>query len=767
MVLRSLVGASIKRKEDPSLITGAGRYVGDLKMPGMRHVAFARSPYAHAKILSIDTAAAAAREGVVAVVTGEDLRGQYEPVPVAGGEQAVANYSHLALSVERVRHVGEAVAAVIAVSAEIAEDALNDVDIAWEELPAAADLLRACSEGAPPVFEGLESNIIDTGEKKSADVDQVFADAPHTVSQRMRSQRLAGVPMEVRAVAAAPDAATGGITLWSSTQIPHGLRASLATVLRLPENMLRVIAPNVGGGFGVKNQLYPEEIALAKLAQLRQMPLKWSGTRVEHFISTTHGRSQVADIAVAFDERGKILGLRLHVIGELGAYPPFYDIAHLTGLMATGNYDIPAVDFKASNVFTNTIAVAAYRGAGRPEAIYYIERAIDMIAAELHIDPAEVRRRNYIQPQKFPYKTPTGSTYDTGEYEKNLDTALQTAKYSALRAEQAQRRAAGGGDLLGIGMATYVEMCGFGPYESGQVRVDPSGSVAVYTGASPHGQGLQTTFAQMVADAIGAEFEQIVVRHGDTGAQPVGVGTFGSRSLAIGGSAILRASGKVREKAIQIAAHMLEAAPGDIEFADGQYRVKGVPSRSLGLGEIAARAYSDRLPDDIDTGLEGTDFFRPPNFIYPFGTHIAVVEIERETGCIRLREYYSVDDCGPRISPLLVAGQVHGGLAQGIGQALLEEIVFDDAGQLLTGSLMDYAMPRADDFPVFTLGETVTPTALNPLGAKGIGEAATIGSTPAVVNAALDALAPFGLRHLDMPLSPRRVWEAMQGNHGG
>ena len=761
MVLRSLVGASVKRKEDPGLITGSGKYVGDIKLPGMCHVAFARSPYAHAKILSIDTEAASAREGVVAVVTGDDLRDQYEPVPVAGGDYALEHYSHLALSVDRVRHVGEAVAAVIATSAEAAADALEDLEVEWEELRAAADLLSAYSGDAPPVFDGLDSNIIDEGEKKTDDIDDIFASAPHKISQRMLSQRVAGVPMEVRAVAAAPDAVSGGLTLWSSTQIPHGVRTALAGVLRLPESTLRVIAPNVGGGFGVKNQLYPEEIVVAKLAQIYDRPLKWSGTRVEHFISTTHGRSQIADVAVAYNDVGRILGLRLHVIGELGAYPPFYDIAHLTGLMATGNYDIQSVHFKASNVFTNTVSVAAYRGAGRPEAIYYIERAIEMIADELGIDAADARRRNYIKPEQFPYKTPTGSTYDTGDYEANLNTALDTANYEALRAEQAQRRSNGSELLLGIGLATYVEMCGFGPFESGQVRVEPSGTVTVYTGTSPHGQGLQTTFAQMVADEIGADYEQIVVRHGDTGSQPIGVGTFGSRSLAIGGSAIVRASEKVREKAIRIAAHMLEAAPGDIEFADGEYRVKGVPSRSLGLSEIAARAYSDNLPDDIDTGLEATDFFRPSDFIYPFGTHVAVVKVEKDTGLISLREFYSVDDCGPRISPLLVEGQIHGGLAQGIGQALLEEIVFDDQGQLLTGTMMDYTMPRADNFPTFTIAKTVTETTLNPLGAKGIGEAATIGSTPAVVNAVIDALEPYGLRHLDMPLTPHRIWEAI------
>ncbi len=764
MVLRSMVGASVKRKEDPGLITGTGKYVGDLKLPGMCHVAFVRSPYAHAKIRGIDGSAAAAREAVVAVVTGEDLRDQYEPVPMDGGEEALANYSHLALSVDHVRHIGEAVAAVIAVTDQDAEDALDDVEVDWEELPAAADLLDAYNGESETIFKNRDDNIPSAGGNKTDDVDEVFANAPHVISQRISSQRVAGVPMEVRAVAAAPDAVTGGITLWSSTQIPHGVRSALATTLRLPENSLRVIAPNVGGGFGVKNALYPEEIAIAKLAQIHNIPLKWAGTRAEHFLSTTQGRSQIADASVAVDDEGRILGLRLHVIAELGVYPPFYDIAFLTGMMATGNYDIQAVDFKASNVFTNTVAVAAYRGAGRPEAIYYMERMIELVAAELGMDPADVRRKNYIKPEQFPYKTSTGSTYDTGNYEANLDTALETANYTALRQEQAQRRAEDSETLLGIGMATYVEMCGFGPYESGQVRVEPSGTVTVFTGTSPHGQGLQTTFAQIVADEIGANYEDIIVRHGDTGSQPMGVGTFGSRSLAVGGSSILRASEKVRDKAIKIAAHVLEASPGDIEFADGEYRVKGVPSRSLSLTEIASRAYSDRLPEDIDPGLEATDFFKPPNFIYPFGTHVAVVEIERDTGIIRLREFYSVDDCGPRISPLLVEGQIHGGLAQGIGQALLEEVIFDESGQLLTGTMMDYAMPRADDFPHFTINKTVTETTLNPLGVKGIGEAATIGSTPAVVNAVMDALAPYGIRHLDMPLSSRKVWEAIHGD---
>lgn len=761
MVFRSMVGSNVKRKEDPNLITGSAKYVGDMKFPGMRHIVLVRSPYAHAKILSIDTSTAQAREGVIDVITGQDLADLYNKIPVGGGRKVQDARSHHPLSVDKVRHVGEAVAAVVATSPQIAMDAVDDVIVEWEELPVVADLLDAAQEDSPPIFDDMENNIADVYQKATDHIDETFENAPHTVSQRMVSQRLAGVPMEGRAVLAAPDLVTGGVTVWSSTQAPHGLRSQLADAMRLDENMIRVVTPNVGGGFGVKNGIYPEEILLATLARHYQVPFRWVETRMENMQVTFQGRAQVADVDVAFDDEGKILGLKMDVVADLGAYPPFFIIPQLTGLMATGTYDIPEVDYKATSVYTNTVTVAAYRGAGRPEAIYYVERAIELIADHLKMDSVEIRRKNYIQPQQFPYKTPTGSTYDTGEYDTNLTTALELANYNALRDEQKQRREENSSRLMGIGVASYVEMCGFGPYESGVVRVEPGGTVTVYTGTSPHGQGGETTFAQIVADEIGADFDKVVVRHGDTGSAPMGVGTFGSRGLAVGGSAIIRASEKVREKATKIAAHILEASPTDIEYVEGQYRVRGVPSQSLTLSQIAKRAYTDNLPDDIETGLEATDFFRPADYIYPFGTHIAVVEIDSETGEITLCKYYSVDDCGPRISPTLVEGQIHGGLAQGIGQALLEEVIFDDDGQTLTGSLMDYAMPRADTFPEFTIGETVTTTPLNPLGAKGIGEAATIGSTPAVVNAVIDALESFGIRHIDMPLTSRKIWEAI------
>ncbi len=774
MAYASLIGAKVKRKEDPRLITGAASYVGDLKLPGMQHVAFVRSPYAHAKIASIATEAARGRPGVLAVVTGEDLPPLCEPMALGsggeGGSAAGASVenlpTHYALSTGRVRHVGEAVAAVIASTPAIAADAAAEVLVEWEPLPAVVDMLKASEEGAPRLFDTFANNLEHTFKVKQGDADAAFASAPHVVRQHMVNQRLAGVPMEGRAIVAAPDPTTGGLTIWSSNQAPHGFRSGIAAALRLPENVVRVIAPDVGGGFGVKAGVYPEDILVAAMARHLNAPLRWVESRLEHMLSTTHGRAQVADYEAAVQDDGTITALRVRIVADLGAYPVVPFIPNLTGLMAVGVYKIPVVDIEIACVFTNTTPVSAYRGAGRPEAAYYIERMMNIIAAELGLDPAEVRRKNYIPPDAFPYQTPVYSKYDSGEYERALDRALEISNYAALRAEQARRRADGSGRLLGIGIASYVEVCGFGPYESAVVRVDPSGSVNVFTGISPHGQGGGTTFAQILADELGVDFDQIVVKYGDTANTPMGIGTMGSRSIAVGGSALVRAAGKVRDKARQIAAHMLEAAPDDVVMEAGRYQVKGVPAKALTLAQIAKQAYTDALPDTIEPGLEASDFFKP-TLIYPFGTHVAVVEVDRETGAVEIRAYYSVDDCGTRISPMLVEGQVHGGLAQGIAQALLEEVVYDESGQLLSGSLMDYALPRAATFPQFTLGETVTTTPHNPLGAKGIGEAATIGSTPALVNAVIDALAPLGVRHLDMPLRPERVWRAIHERQNG
>jgi aerobic carbon-monoxide dehydrogenase large subunit len=764
-----LLGARVKRKEDSRLITGTSQYVADLMLPGLQHVAFVRSPHAHARIRGIDGSAALRQPGVVAVVSGRDLAPHCAPLPVAtasaeGGGEAKAELGrqHYPLSVDRVRHVGEAVAAVIATTAEAAEDGAAAVQVDWDPLPAVGDAVAAMADGAPLLFDDAPKNIEHTQAIKSGDPDAAFAKAHRVVKQRMISQRLSGVPLEPRAVLAAPDPASGGVTVWSTHQAPHVLRTGLAAALRMPENQIRVIAPEVGGGFGVKFGTYPEDVTLAALARLRRVPLRWIETRLEHMTATTHGRAHVTDMEAAVDADGRIGALRMRVIADIGAYPIFTFIPDLTLMMGVGVYGVKDIDLRNTCVFTNTTSVAAYRGAGRPEAAYYLERLVDCVAAELGKPPEEIRRRNFIPPDAFPYAAPTGQNYDSGRYDGALTKALEVARYSALRAEQRQRLDGPARRLLGIGMACYVEMCGFGPYESAMIRVEPSGTVTAFTGTSPHGQGHETSFAQIIADQLGVDFDQVIVRHGDTSITPMGFGTGGSRSLALGGSAMMRAADKVQEKARRIAASMLEAAFEDVEFNDGRYQVKGVPSRSLTLAKIAETAYGEGLPAGVEPGLEATEYFRPPQLLYPFGTHVAVVEVDRETGRVELRDYVSVDDCGTRISPMLVEGQVHGGIAQGMAQAVLEEVVYDREGQLVTGSLMDYALPRATDLPSLVTDQTVTVTPFNPLGAKGIGEAATIGSTPAVVNAVVDALRPFGVRHLDMPLRAERVWRAIQ-----
>ncbi|HEU4439841.1 MAG TPA: xanthine dehydrogenase family protein molybdopterin-binding subunit, partial [Methylomirabilota bacterium] len=686
-----------------------------------------------------------------------------------GGEvaQAEPGRQHYPLSVDRVRYVGEPVAAVIAMTAEAATDGAGDVEVDWEPLPAVSDSFQAMAEGAPLLFDDAPKNIEHSNTIKAGDPDAAFAKAHRVVKQRMNSQRLSGIPMETRAVMAAPDFASGGLTVWSTHQAPHVLRGSLAAALKMPQNQVRVIAPEVGGGFGVKFGIYPEDVVVAALARLRRTPLRWVESRVEHMTGTTHGRAQMTDLEAAVDADGRIQGLRMHVVANIGAYPVFTFIPDLTLMMGVGVYQVKNVELKSTCVFTNTTSVAAYRGAGRPEAAYYLERLIDCIAIELGKPPEEIRRVNFIPPSAFPYAAPTGQNYDSGEYAKALAKALELSKYGALRDEQRQRIEQKDRKLLGIGMSCYVEMCGFGPYESAMIRVEPSGTVTAFTGASAHGQGHETSFAQLIADYLGVDFDQVVVRHGDTSSAPMGFGTGGSRSLVVGGSAMIKAAEKVQERARRIAASMLEAAFEDVVVTDGKYHVKGVPQKSLALAQIAEKAYGEGLPPGMEPGLEATEYFRPPQLVYPFGAHVAVVEVDRDTGRIDLRSYVSVDDCGTRVSPMLVDGQVHGGIAQGVAQSLLEEVVYDREGQLVTGSLMDCAIPRAEDLPFFVTDQTVTASPFNPLGAKGIGEAATIGSTPAIVNAVVDALRPFGVRHLDMPLRPERVWRAMQGNGSG
>jgi len=764
-----LMGAEVKRKEDPRLVTGSSTYVTDVTLPGMHWVAFVRSPHAHARIRGIDGSAALKRPGVRAVVTGKDIQALCAPIPLGGpsvegggaaGPENVGR-KHYPLSVGKVRHVGEAVAAVIAETEALAVDAAAEVAVDWEPLPAVTGPFAAMADGAPQLFDDGPRNIEHQNQIKSGDPDAVFAKAGRVVKQRMISQRLCAVPLEGRATVAAPDG-PAGLTVWATHQAPHNLRNDLATALGMPQNMIRVIAPEVGGGFGVKFGIYPEDATLAALARYYRIPLKWVESRVEHMLATTHGRAQVTDLEAAVEDDGTITALRMKVTADIGAYPVFTFIPDLTLMMGVGVYRIPNVDLQSTCVFTNSTTVAAYRGAGRPEAAYYLERLVDVVAMELGKPPEEVRRKNFIPPSAFPYMTPTGQNYDSGEYDRALTKALEISSYARLRAEQKERLARADRKLLGVGMACYVEMCGFGPYESAVVRAEPGGSVTAFTGTSAHGQGHETTFAQIIADQLGVDFDKIQVRHGDTANTPMGNGTGGSRSLVVGGSAMLRASLKVQEKARRIAAHMLEAAPDDVVFAEGRYQVKGAPAKALTFQKIAAQAHTDALPEGMEAGLEASDFFRPPALVYPFGAHVAVIEIDRDTGRVTLRDFYSVDDCGVRVSPLLVAGQVHGGLAQGIAQALYEELVYSADGQLVTGTLMDYAVPHADDLPSFHADQTVTPSPRNPIGAKGIGEAATIGSTPAVVNAVVDALRSFGVRHLDMPLKPERVWRALR-----
>jgi len=779
MVLSRYVGAEVRRKEDPRLITGSSLYVDDLRLPGMLHIAIVRSPYAHATIGTIDTSSLLAMPGVVAVYTGDDLAAICGPLAGGSseggsGEQgseddldsdAIPTPTTWAIARDQVRFVGEAVAAVVAQSRYQAEDAAAAVEVAYDPLPSVANPDQAQAGDAPLIYDEVKGNVGARWDRVHGDLEAAFRDAPVVVQQRIRSQRLSGVPMEPRGIAAAPDPMTRGITVWTSTQAPHWNRNDIAAALSIPTTHVRAIAPEVGGGFGVKIGTYQEDVIVAAIAYQLKQPAKWIETRSENFLATHHGRDQWADVEVAAEQDGTLRGLRVNVLQDLGAYPKGTDLPELTGRMIAGCYEVPALEFHAVSVYTNTMAVGAYRGAGRPEAAYYIERAMDLVADASGQDPLEVRRRNFIAPFTNGHTTAAGELYDTGDYEKALNHAVEVADYAALRRQQAEARQQG--RYLGIGLASYVEICGFGPFESSTLRVEPSGDVTIYTGISPHGQGQETTFAQLAADHLGADFERVVVNHGDTLNTPQGNGTMGSRGLAVGGGALMISINKVQEKARQIAAHLLEASSDDIELGDGKYRVRGVPDRGSSLAEIAEAAYGDNLPEGVTAGLESTDYFSPDDETFPFGTHIAVVEVFPETGDVKVVRYVSVDDCGVIISPLLVNGQVHGGLAQGIGQALWEEMTYDESGELVTGTLNDYAIPRAVGLPMFETHHTETPTHLNLLGAKGIGEAATIGSTPATANAVIDALEPFGIQHLDIPCTPERVWRAIQDASGG
>ncbi len=684
MVHSRYIGAHVKRKEDPRLVTGSSTYVDDLRPPRTAHMVILRSIYAHARIVRVDVAAARAHPGVIAVYTGADFRALCGPLPDRGdampGMMGFVSPTVWPVAADRVRYVGEAVAIVVAVDRYVARDALDLIAVDYDPLPAVVGAEAARAPGAPQLYDEAPGNVAFTWRHMQGDAAAAFAAADVVVEQRMVNQRIAAAPMEPRAILAQPDPLNGGLIVTTSTQNPHGVRKQLVPITHLPETLIRVIAPEVGGGFGVKSGVYPEDAMVAVLALHLRRPIKWTESRGESLGTTQHGRGQVADIAVAARADGEITALRLRLTADLGGFPRGIFVPILTGRMMNGVYRYGAVDLEITGVYTNTMATGAYRGAGRPEAAYYIERIMDLLARELGMTPVEIRRRNFISPNAFPYTTATGLIYDSGDYDKALTRVLEFADYDVLRAEQAALRAAG--RYLGIGLVTATEISGGGPFESADVRVEPSGGVTVSTGISPHGQGEETTFAQIVADELGVAMSDIIVVHGDTARTPPGIGTFGSRGLVVGGSALVRALESVKEKARRIAAHLLEAAPEDIEFRDGRFGVTGAADRSVTLKEIAAAAYGQRLPADIGSGLESVEFFRPELSAFPFSADVCVVEVDAETGAVALRNYFTVDDCGRVISPMLVDGQIHGGLAQGIAQALWEEVVYDTNGQL-------------------------------------------------------------------------------------
>ena len=778
MAFTAMVGARIRRREDPRLITGRATYVDDVRQVGTVYAAFVRSPHGHAKIVSIDTSAAKADPRVLAVYTGEDLHhahGVKSSLPVAHKMADLKTPPHYMLALDEVRVVGDAVAIVVATTAYAARDAVELIAVEYEVMPAVTDVEKAAA-GPPYVHASLGTNIAFTMPFAAGDTDKAFAEADVVVKQRIVNQRVAPVPIEPRSMVANWDAGMQQLTIYSATQIPHLLRTQLAVVLGLPENHIRAIAPEVGGGFGAKLNVYAEEAVVSWVAMQLECPVKYIETRSECFQAMIHGRDQIDDLEIAAKSDGTITGMRLKITANLGAYHQLLTpvIPTLTLLMAHGCYRFENISAEVVGVFTNTMSTDAYRGAGRPEATFFIERSIDMVAQRLGLDPAEVRRKNFIAKTSFPHTTATGLTYDSGDYETTMDKALKIVDYAGLRKRQEELRKQG--RYLGIGLSTYVEVCGMGPsaampaagWDSATIRVEPTGSITVLTGISPHGQGEETTFAQIVSDELGVPIDQVSVIHGDTDKVQYGVGTFGSRGTAVGGAALQLAIQTIQAKAIKIAAHQWEANPDDLEYRDGKIGIKGDPSKSMTTPEAGFAAFmGDNLPPGLEPGLDATRRFEPPNFVFPFGTHVCVVEVDAKSGQVEVVQYVAVDDCGRLLNPMIVEGQIHGGIAQGLAQALFEEVVYSDDGQLLTGTLMDYAIPHAEQVPHYELDHTVTGTTVNPLGVKGCGEAGTIGSTPAVANAVIDALAPFGVVHIDMPLKPEKLWAAMQPKSNG
>ncbi len=756
------VGRPLKRTEDPRLITGRGQYVEDIKLPGLAHLAFLRSPHAHARVTAVRTDAARRAPGVVRVVTARDL-GPLRPLPcmamLPGLKQVQCPY----LAEAVVDSTGVPVAAVVAESASLARDAAELIEVEYEPLPPVANPERGLEPGAPLAHAELGTNQAFSWPLKGGDVDGAFSRAAHIVKVRLDHNRLAGAPMEPRGVLARYDPGSDELTLWLTTQNPFLSRADLAAVTGFPEHKLRVIAPDVGGGFGVKGPLYREEIVAATLARQLGRPIRWISTRTEDLLTTIQARAAVSEAEGAVTADGELIGLRAKAVFDLGAHllglslvPPMSASTHIFG-----PYRIQNAELLSIGVYTNTAPTGPYRGSGRPVGVYLIERLMDEAARATRLDPVEIRRRNFIPAEAFPHRTPFGVAYDSGNYSRALDRVVELADYRGLRRAQAEVRTRG--EIMGIGVAAYVESTNVLGWESGVVRVERSGKVTAVTGSSPHGQGHETTFAQIVADHLGVAYDDVVVRHGDTLGAPQAIGTFGSRSAGLGGNALAQAAVEIREKGRRLAARLLEASPEDLQLARGGFQVKGVPERIVGwdrVGEFAHRGMG--LPPQETPGLEATVFFRQDQPSWSFGAGLAVVRVDRDTGQVRLERFVAVDDCGNAINPLLIDGQIVGGFAQGLGQALLERIAYGEDGQLLTGTFMEYAIPRADDMPGLMVDRTVTPSPLNPLGVKGVGEGSACVAPPAIVNAVVDALTPFGVRHVDMPLTAEKIWRAIQ-----
>ena len=779
-----IFSSGIRRREDPRLITGRATYTDDIFLPATAHAAILRSPHAHARIKRIDTAKASASDGVVAVYTGADTDGVLEPIPCAWliPDSDLKAVAHPAIAKDVVRYQGDAVAVVVAEDRYQAEDALQLIDVDYEPLTAVLDPQKAMEDGAPQLHEDAPNNqafhwVVDGGDTEAA-----FNAAEVVVKDRIVHQRLIPNAIEPHSALAQFVKATGELTLWSTSQNPHIARFLSSVVTGLGEHKIRVIAPEVGGGFGSKIAYYADEAITSFCSMQLDRPVKWTATRSEGYQATTHGRDHVQEVELAANRDGNITGLRAKVWAGMGAYlstaaPGIPTILH--GLMYSGAYDIANIHGDIYGVFNNATPVDAYRGAGRPEATFITERLVDLLADELDMDPVELRRKNLIPAFEDGHDVATGLTYDSGDYEKTLDLALEKVGYSSVREEQAGLKEQG--RYMGIGVTTYAELCGLGPsqvagavgfqgglWESAVVRFHPTGKVNIYTGTSPHGQGEETTFAQIVADELGLDVDDVELIHGDTDNTPMGWGTYGSRTTAVAGAAVAIASRKIKDKATVIAAHLLEAAVEDIDFEDGKFFVKGSPDQAKTIQDIALMAnVAWDMPEGVEPGLEATTFYDPPNFTYPFGAHIAVVEVDSDTGHIELKRYVAVDDCGQQVNPMIVEGQVHGGVVQGIGPVLWEGAVYDENGQLLTGSMLDYALPRADVLPEIESYSTITPSPHHPLGVKGVGETGTIASTATVYNAVMDALKPLGVRGIDMPLTPEKVWRAIHENGNG